>query len=87
MTAKEVVIALSKQLGLTQEGLACKLGYKNQSSISNLLSRNDGMSIKLETFIRWLDALDAEIVVESINTDGEFVLDGEDEGVTYKDDD
>lgn len=84
LTAKEIIILLSKQAGLTQEQVAARLGFDKANHISVPLSRNDGMGMRLEIFIRWLDALDAELVVESINGDGEWVLDGDDEGVTYK---
>ena len=83
MTTKEIMIVLSQRAGLTQEGLAAKMGYKSGANIAVPLSRNDGMSMKVETLIRWLDVLDAQLVVQTFD-DEELILDGEDEGVTYK---
>lgn len=83
MTTKEVIISLSKQAGITQEQLAFKLGYKSQSNIAALLSRNDGMSIKLETLIKWLEELNAQLVVQPLNGDDDLILDGDDEGICY----
>lgn len=84
MTAKEVIILLSKQQGLTQEQLAARLGFNNASNIAVPLSRNDGMGMRLETFIRWLEALDAQMIIQPLNGEDDLILDGEDEGVTYK---
>lgn len=50
MTAKEIIILLSKQAGLTQEQVAARLGFDKANHIG----------------------------------DGEWILDGDDEGVTYK---
>ena len=83
MTAKEVIILLSKQQGITQEELAARLGFDRASNISTPLSRNDGMGMRLETFIRWLEVLDAQMIIQPLNEDDELILDGEDEGVTY----
>lgn len=84
MTAKEVIIFLSKQAGVTQEQLAARLGFNDRSHIAVPLSRNDGMGMRLETFIRWLEALDAQLIVQPLNSEDDLILDGEDEGVTYK---
>lgn len=84
MTVKEVIILLSKQQGLTQEQLAARLGFNNASNIAVPLSRNDGMGMRLETFIRWLEALDAQMIIQPLNGEDDLILDGEDEGVTYK---
>lgn len=84
MTAKEIVIVLSKQAGITQEQLAARVGFNSASNIAVPLSRNDGMGMKLETFIRWIEALDAQIIIQPLNGEDDLILDGEDEGVTYK---
>ena len=64
---------------LTQEGLGTKLGLKSRSAVSVPLSRNDGMGMRVETLIRWLDVLDADLVIQprTGNIDDEILLDGE----------
>lgn len=84
MTVKEIIILLSKQAGLTQEELAVRLGYKHSANIAVPLSRKDGMGMKIETFIRWVETLDAQIVIQPLSGEDDLILDGEDEGVTYK---
>lgn len=84
MTVKEIIISLSKQAEVTQEELAARVGYKQAANIAVPLSRNDGMGMKVETLIRWIEALDAQIVIQPLSGEDDLVLDGEDEGVTYK---
>ena len=79
MTVKEVVQLLSTKYGLTQDDLANKIGYTNQGSVARPLSRNDGMTMQIDTFIRWLEALDAKIVIEPLDGDDGYILDGESE--------
>lgn len=79
MTVKEVVQLLSTKYGLTQDDLANKIGYTNQGSAARPLSRNDGMTMQIDTFIRWLEALDAQIVIEPLDGDDGYILDGESE--------
>ena len=79
MTVKEVVQLLSTKYGLTQDDLANKIGYTNQGSVARPLSRNDGMTMQIDTFIRWLEALDAQIVIEPLDVDDGYILDGESE--------
>lgn len=91
MTVKEIIISLCKEINLTQEQLAAKLGSENKSMIARSLNRKDkesglsteGMTMKVSTLVRWLEELDAQLVVQSLNTDEEWILDGEDEGVRY----
>lgn len=79
MTVKEVVQLLSTKYGLTQNDLANKIGYTNQGSVARPLSRNDGMTMQIDTFIRWLEALDAQLVIEPLGGDDGYILDGESE--------
>ncbi len=79
MTVKEVVQLLSTKYGLTQDELANKIGYTNQGSVARPLSRNNGMTMQIDTFIRWLEALDAQIVIEPLDGDDGYILDGESE--------
>lgn len=79
MTVKEVVQSLSMQQGLTQDGLAAKIGYTNQGSVARPLSRNNGMTMQVDTLIRWLEALNAQIIIEPFDGDDGYILDGESE--------
>lgn len=84
MTVKEIIISLSQRAEVTQEELAARLGYKQGANIAVPLSRKGGMGMKVETLIRWVEALDAQIIVQPINSEEDLILDGEEEGVTYK---
>ena len=53
--------------------------YFGQGAITTALSRNDGMGMSVKTLIRYLDAMDAQLVIQSLNDDEELVLDGESE--------
>lgn len=79
MTVKEIVYLLSTKQGLTQDDLANKIGYTNQGSVARPLSHNSGMTMQIGTLIRWLEALDAQIVIEPLDGDDGYVLDGEKE--------
>lgn len=79
MTVKEIVYLLSTKQGLTQDDLANKIGYTSQGSVARPLSRNSGMTMQVDTLVRWLEALDAQIVIEPLDGDDGYVLDGEKE--------
>lgn len=79
MTVKEIVYLLSTKQGLTQDNLASKIGYTNQGGVARPLSRNSGMTMQVDTLVRWLEALDAQIVIEPLDGDDGYVLDGEKE--------
>lgn len=76
MTVKEIVYLLSTKQGLTQDNLASKIGYTNQGSVARPLSRNSGMTMQVDTLVRWLEALDAQIVIEPLDGDDGYVLNG-----------
>ena len=78
MTVKDGIKILLSASELTQEGLGTKLGLKSRSAVSVPLSRNDGMGMRVETLIRWLDVLDADLVIQprTGNIDDEILLDG-----------
>ena len=79
MTVKDGIKILLSASELTQEGLGTKLGLKSRSAVSVPLSRNDGMGMRVETLIRWLDVFDADLVIQprTGNIDDEILLDGE----------
>lgn len=50
-----------KESGITQKELAERLGYKNQSSVSERLRNADSM--RIDVFERFLDALGYEMEI------------------------
>lgn len=80
MTVKDFInsICLQKEIPLTR--LAAKLDI-NDKTLYSLLSRNNGMGITLERFMEWLDKLDLQLVIEGVNEDEEYILDGEFEDI------
>lgn len=76
MTCKEIIQKLMRVEGLTYEEMARKLNYTSRSTVYLMMNNNDGMNMKLETFINWLDELGAEVVIQPFNSEDEYVLDG-----------
>lgn len=79
MTVAECIKLLLSSQGITQRQLAERMEYSEQGAITTALSRNDGMGMSVKTLIRYLDAMDAQLVIQSLNDDEELVLDGESE--------
>lgn len=80
MTVKDFIhsVCLQKEISLTR--LAAKLKI-NDKTFYTLLSRNNGMGITVSKLIEWLDEMDMQLVIEGINEDEEYILDGEFEDV------
>lgn len=76
MTSKEIVKKLMKLEGLTYDETAKRLNYTSRNFIYKTLNNDDGMNMKLKTFIKWLDELNAQIVIQPLYSDDEFLLDG-----------
>lgn len=76
MTSKEVVKKLMRIDGVTYDEMAERLNYSSRDIIYKTINNNDGMNMKLKTFINWLDELGAEIVIQPFGSEDEFVLDG-----------
>lgn len=79
MTSKEIIKKIMRIEGLTYEEMARRLNYSSRDVIYKTINNKDGMSMKLETFVNWLEVLNAEIVIQPFNSDDEYVLDGEEE--------
>ena len=60
MTAREVILAILKEKGMTQSDLAKMVGLRNQSNVSETLKRE----IKVSVFVRFLNALGYRVVIE-----------------------
>ena len=60
MTTKEAVVDILIERRMKQDDLRDKLGYAYTSGINSRLNSNN---MRIETLLRFLDALDCEIVV------------------------
>lgn len=77
MTVKEIVKAICEEKGISTRDLAEHLNIA-QSSVVHTISRNDGMSMKVENLVKWLGELDYQIIVQPMFEDSEnLILDGE----------
>lgn len=76
MTSKEILKKLMKMNNVSYEEMAERLGYSSKSIIYQTLNNGDGMNMKLKTFLKWLDVLDTEIVIQPFSNNNEYVLDG-----------
>lgn len=76
MTSKEIIQKLMRIEGITYDKMAEKLNYSSRDIIYKTINNNDGMNMKLKTFISWLDELGAEVVIQPFNSEDEYVLDG-----------
>lgn len=79
MTNKEIIQKLMRNENMTYEEMARRLNYSSKSTVHRMINYKDGMSMRLETFLSWLEELGAEIVIQPFNSDDEYVLDGEEE--------
>lgn len=64
MKPAEVIKEALNTCGWSQEEFAKMLGYKGQSSLASRLSRD---SMRLDTFMTYLDKMGYELVVKSKN--------------------
>lgn len=76
MTGKEVVQKLMRIDGVSCDEMAERLNYSSRGVIYRTLNNNDGMNMKLKTFVNWLEMLNAQVVIQTLSSDDEFVLDG-----------
>lgn len=80
MTVKEVFLSICQKKSMSQADMSRALGYDRPANVSVPLSRNDGMGMKVDTFIRWAEALGYQVVLQSEDSgEDEFILDGESE--------
>ena len=76
MKRKDAIKAAMKDVGITQEVLAEKLGYSSQNSVASAISRN----ISMDKFEEMMDALDFEVVIRRKRKGtltGEYKIGGE----------
>lgn len=70
MTDKEILRELMKATNMSSPVLAEKLNYKTTSGVTEKLRRKESM--RLDTFVKFLSAMDSTIVVR--HEDQEFEL-------------
>lgn len=69
---------MREQQGVTLDELATKVGYRDRANVAGLLDTpSDGMRMRVETLVKLLDGLEAQIVIMSTFNDDEYILDGE----------
>ena len=71
MNENEIVRAVMQKKGYTQITLAEKAGMKYQSNVSEILRSK---SMRVDNFIRLLNAMDCSLVVVSNNSADEWVV-------------
>lgn len=85
MTVKDLISQYCREQNITQTALAEQIEVSKQN-LHITLSRDNGMGMKLSTFIKWLDKMDCQIVIESLNGGEEVILDGEDDSFLFEED-
>lgn len=65
MRAKDVVREVMENTGFTQTKLAEVLGYASPRGVSNRLSPSKDADLNIETLIKFLSAMNCELVVRS----------------------
>ena len=74
MTGKEILVELMETRGMSQTALAAKLGYSNQSGVSERLRGKQDM--RADTLAKFLSALDCKLIVRStLNDKKEWIID------------
>lgn len=79
MTVKDIFQNLWYKQKISQREFTSILGYTAQSSISTPLSRDNGMGMRVESIIRWANALGYQVVLQPkdhIIESDEYLLDG-----------
>lgn len=86
MTEKQAIRTAMWTRRLSQQKLADKLGYKNQSGVGNLLRETS--SIRFETFLKLMNLMEFEITITNMhNPDEQYIVDGEEDITPYDKDD
>lgn len=62
MNEKDIIREIMNEIGWTQDTLREKLGYNTQSAVS---SRLNGSSMRVDTFVKFLSAMNYKLVVVS----------------------
>lgn len=71
-TIKQIIKLAIANRGYNQAAVAKKAGWKNQSSLSTAINRDNP---SMETVFRILDALEYDIVIKDRNSSNEWKVD------------
>lgn len=63
MTEKDVVRALMERQRMTHQEMAVRIGLSGANGVTNLLSERHGNRMRVDSLLRFLDALGYELVV------------------------
>lgn len=74
MNAIELTKQLMSETHITYQQLADATELGTPSNLYQMLSRKD---LKVSTFVKILDAMDCQLVVQSMNADDDYVIDNE----------
>lgn len=83
MTVKDLIEIYCNSRNLTQTALAEQLEVSKQT-LHTTLNRGKGMNMRLSTFVKWLDKMDYQMVIEPINDGEEWILDGDDDSWLFE---
>ena len=73
MNIETIIKEIISKKGYTQKSLANKLGFEHASGVSEKLRRKGGM--RLDTFVKILNAMDCEVVIRSKTNRDEWKID------------
>lgn len=74
MNAIELTKQLMSETHITYQQLADATELGTPSNLYQMLSRKD---LKVSTFVKILEAMDCQLVVQSMNADDDYVIDNE----------
>lgn len=72
MNIENAIKDIMAKRGYTQKYLAEKLGFSTTSGVSEKLRRKEGM--RVNTFIKFLDAMECDVVVKSRTSNDEWSI-------------
>lgn len=83
MTVRDFVSMVCQEQEITQTALANRIGITKQN-LKNTLSRENGMNMRLSTFVKWLDRMEYQLVLEPLNGGEEAIIDGDDDRFLFE---
>ena len=75
MNVKDIIFSICNDKGISFSQAAKNMGI-SKGSLYNQVTRDEGMRLRVETLIRYLDELECEITITDTLTENEYVLDG-----------
>ena len=80
MNVKDIIFSICNDKGISFSQAAKNMGI-SKGSLYNQVTRDEGMRLRVETLIRYLDELECEITITDTLTENEYVLDGFEEDI------